>query len=174
MLVDMATKLVDVKSGEIYAIPLFVSDKPRLTRFSKSDLSGPGKEFAFARVVTDLGMGELIIDVLDATGGLDTPLARLVSSKRLFRPVATTSLAIHKKRWLLVGRHPDYDKERDSAFSTIALVLSPFDNPVLWRGGIKRPISVEEARKYEPWTLWGANQIEKRIIEALGQRGDRP
>lgn len=166
----MSSKLVKIAEGEIFAIPLFVSDKSPITRFSKKDFLGENKRFAFARVVTDTDGSGLIIEVLDLIGSIKTSLVDIVGSVRLFRPIVVSSLAIYKKRWPRIGIHPGYDKERDSAFSTIELVLSPADSPVLWRGGRETPIALADAGKYEPWTIWGAHQVEKRILEELSIR----
>lgn len=160
-------KLVEVAEGEIFAIPLFVADKSPTTRFTKKDLADAGKSFAFMRVVTDTGGGGIIIEVFDLIGNLATPIADIIKAHRLFRPVAITSLPIYKKRWPRLGAHPSYDRERDSGYSAIELVISPFDHPKLWRGGSTSAIPVAEAGKYEPWTYWGAHHLEKRIMEEL-------
>lgn len=167
----MAKKLVDVTAGEIYAIPLFVSEKSPRTRFYKRDFVGARRSFAFGRVISDEQGGGLIIEVFECVGSVETEIDEIVGAGRLFRPIATTSLAIYKKRWPLIGLQADYDRERDSGYSAIELLLSPFDNPVLWRGGVKSDISIDEVGAYEPWTWHAAHKIELRIIQALRDRG---
>jgi hypothetical protein len=166
-------KLVTVEEGEVYAIPLFVSDEDPSRRFKKADFEGKGQQFAFLRIVTDTGGGGIIVEIFDLVGGLDMPVAEIVQAQRLFRPVAITGLGIHKRRWPRIGRQVGYDMERDSCYSAIELVSSPFDHPTLFRGGKQSPISIEQAAKHEPWTMWRAHHLEKRIISELTARGTR-
>ena len=167
-------KLVEVKDGEIFAIPLFVANLSPITRFTKKDFAGPDKSFAFMRVITDTGGSGIIIEIFDLLGNLATPLPDIIKARRLFRPIAVTSLPIYKKRWPRLGIHPGFDRERDSGYSAIELVMSPFDHPKLWRGGSTSTISVDEAGKYEPWTYWGAHHLERRILEELQRRTLEP
>ena len=168
----MAKKLVEAKEGSVYAIPLFISERPPLTRFRKKDFEGEYRRFAFMRAISDEHGGGIIVEVFKHVGKLETRLDEIVGSKRLFRPVAVSGLAIYKKRWPLVGICDGYDKERDSGYSQIELVLSPFEQPKLWRGGKKTPLKLEEVSQYEPWTIWGSNDLEKRIVEAVSGKGD--
>ena len=157
----MAKIIVKVQNGDIFAIPLFVSKKNALHRFKKSDFEGPNRHFAFMRVVTPLHAGGILVEILDIEGTLTTPLSDIIQAPRLFRPVAVTGLAIHKKRWPWVGRQPGYDKERTSGFSSIELVEGTYEEPVLWRGGKKKPITPKEA------IWWNPAALEDRIIVAL-------
>jgi hypothetical protein len=163
----MARRSLDVQEGAVYAIPLFVSDKPPLTRFTKKDFVRRDARYCFMRVVSDERGGGLIIEVFRQVGGMDSSLDDIIASGRLFRPVAVTKLPIQKRRWQHVGTCQGYDKHRHSAYSEIELVLSPFDEPLLWRGGTKTPLDAANVSHYEPWTLWGAHQLERRIIEAI-------
>jgi len=160
-------KLVTVAEGQIFAIPLFVSRTDTLVRFKKSDFEGKGKRFAFMRVITDLMGGGILIEVFDLTGGLDTPISLIAKANRLFRPVSITGLGIHKKRWPSMGIQDGYDKNRDSDFKNIGLVASPYSDPVLWKGGVKRRISLEDSKAHEPWIWWQAHHLEERIIREL-------
>jgi pimeloyl-ACP methyl ester carboxylesterase len=160
-------KSVTVVPGEIYAIPLFVSELSALTTFSKRDWDRPDARFAFMRVIEDRVGAGIVIEVLNHVGGLDAAIADVARAKRLFRPVAISGLAISKKRWPRLGQQANYDRERDSGYSEISLVLAGIHRPVLWTGGRETPISPEEASRYEPWTLWNPAQLERRIIEAL-------
>lgn len=157
-------------AGDIFSIPLFVSDKPPLTIFSDRELSGPDKLFAFMRVIHNTGGGGFIIEIFDITGPLETPLDEILKSPRLFRPVAVTGLAIRRKRWRKRAHQDGFDPERDSAFSQIELVTSPYDDPQLWRGGVKYSVSSTDVDKYEHWDLWGAHMLERRILRTLEER----
>lgn len=160
--------LDSLAEGEIYAIPLFLSNVPRDTRFKKSDFEGAGKLYCFARVVSLEGAKGNIIEIFNHTGSLDTPIEEIVAAPLLFRPVACSGLGIQKKRWRRVGRQQTYDKELDSDYSGIELALR--DGPRLWRGGKSFPLPKADFKKYERWTIWFPDHLEKRIIEALQSR----
>ena len=61
----MVNKLANVAGGEIFAIPLFLSDRSELERFKKSDFLGEDKKFAYCRVIKDLGGGGILIEVFN-------------------------------------------------------------------------------------------------------------
>ncbi len=163
----MPKKLVTVQEGEILAIPLFLSGEDLLRRFKKSDFQGQGKVFAFGRVIADLAGGGILIEIFDLAGGLDTPIARITASARLFRPLAISGLAIHEKRWPSLGHQEDYDKYRDSDFTNIGLVQGVAENPVLWKGGVKQKIRPEEAQAHEPWIIWQEDKLEERVLKEM-------
>jgi hypothetical protein len=168
----MPTTIGPVHPGEVYAIPLFLTDVPTLTRFGRRDaFSGRGAEFTYCRAIDDERGSGLLVEVYDLVGPLDADLTTVIAAPRLFRPVATTRLAMHKRRWRFVGRCDPYDRESDSDYSQIQLVLGPYEKPVLWQGGETiGPIGVEEAPSYERWQIWFADQLERRIIKELGDR----
>jgi Immunity protein 26 len=160
--------------GDVFAVPLFVVDKAPQKRFYEKDFSATAGPYAFARIISNERGGGLIIEVFNKTGDLDNSLNDLGPAKRLFRPVAITSLPIDKGRWLLVREGEGYDKERDSQYSQIQLVVSPFDNPRLWnpRTGT-RPIPLDEVQNYEAWEYWLPHHLEQRIIDALEALGKK-
>ena len=47
----------NVIPGEVYAIPLFLTDIHPMTRVSLKDLRGDDKKFAYCRIIEDLGSG---------------------------------------------------------------------------------------------------------------------
>lgn len=155
--------------GQLHAVPLFTSDIESNVRFLKRDLLIEGNKFCFIRIISNQGGSGLLIEVFDFVGGLDASVERIESAPRLFNPVAVSSLPITKHRWPLVGRTANYDRERHSSYSTIELVFSPSLQPQLWRGGAKYPIERRDIARYEPWIVWRANHLEKRIIEALAK-----
>jgi hypothetical protein len=167
----MARTTVRVEEGDLFAIPLFVYSKNSLHRFKTADFEGPNCRFVFMRVVASLRGGGILVEVLDIEGPLDTMPSRIIQACRLFRPVAVTGLAIHKKRWPHIGRQEGYDKERMSQFSSIELVEGTEDLPVLWRGGRKEAITPQEASRLERWITWTGPSLEKRIIGELKSRG---
>ena len=160
--------LVHVQPGEVVAIPLFLTSEPALTRFRTKAFQDRGDEFVFCRVIEQRGGAGIIVEVFDRVGGLGTDIADVTAADRLFRPVAITGLGIHKKRWPRMGVCDPYDRERDSGYSQIQLVLSPYDCPRLWQDGVETPTDVETAKEYESWRLWSAPDLEQRIVDALG------
>ena len=160
-------KLVEVRPGEIYAIPLFLSDRPANENFSREKMDGEDKEFCFCRIIEDqLGSG-IIVEVFNIKGNLTTDLESIINSPRLFRPVAIAGLGIYKKRWRKIYTQENYDKENDSLYYMIQLVIGPRDTPRLWQNGTETPITHEQAKDYEPWVVWVTDQLEKRIIQEL-------
>lgn len=160
-------KLVNVEPGEIYAIPLFLSDRPVNENFSKDKFVGEDKKFCFCRIIEDkLGSG-IIVEVFNLIGDLNTDLESIIKSPRLFRPIAVAGLGIYKKRWRKIHVQENYDKEKDSQYSNMQLVIGPRDAPRLWQNGVETPITMSQAKEYESWTIWITDDLEKRIIEAL-------
>lgn len=160
-------KLVEQQGGEIYAIPLFISDIADNKSFSRDKYKDRGKEFAFCRIIVDKDGGGLFTEVFDLIGDLNQNLDSIISSRRLFDPIAISGLGIYKKRWKRLYTQEPYDKEKDSKYSEIKLVLGTQDNLRLFQNGEETPISETEAKKYEEWKLWRASHLEKRIIKEL-------
>lgn len=158
------TKLI---AGEIYAIPLFLSDVSSIKSFSRNKFEDKGKEFAFCRIIVDKQGGGSLIEVFDLVGDLHQDLESIIKSERLFDPIATSGLAMSKKRWKKLHTQEHYDKEKDSNYSEIKLVLGTNDDLRLFQNGKETPISETEAKKYEMWKIWMPAQLEKRIIEEL-------
>lgn len=164
-----AAKTFEVVEGAVHAIPLFAKGIKDTKRFYKKDFVDCPGDFAYMRIVSNEQGAGIIIEVFDRIGGLDVSVDEIVTSDRLFRPVATSTLPLEKQRWPLVGTCASYDKWNDSANGDIQLVLSPFDKPQLWTGGDKKPISLDEVAEYEPWTIHLASAIEKRIRSNHGR-----
>jgi len=161
-------KLVNLNGGEIFAIPLFLSDISDLTSFARDKFETQGGNFAFCRVIADEQGGGFLIEVFDLIGTLSQDLNTIINSNRLFRPVAITGLGIYKKRWKKIHIQENYDKEKCSQYSEIYLVTGTEDNFQLWKGGKDAGfISNKEAEKYEMWTVWRAGHLEQRIIKEL-------
>jgi len=160
-------KLVELQEGEIYAIPLFVSDIPSHKSISKSKFEDKGKEFAFCRIIENKKGSGYFAEVFDLVGDLQQDLESIITSKRLFRPIAITGMGITKKRWRKVHTQENYDKEKDSNVSKIQLVLGTSDDFRLWENGKEISITEIEAKSYEMWKIWMPAQLEKRIIKEL-------
>ncbi|CAM4090707.1 Immunity protein 26 of polymorphic toxin system [Flavobacterium branchiophilum] len=163
------TKTTKLKEGEIYAIPLFLSEVPSLKRILKKEFENRGKEFAFCRIIADKQGGGYFIEVFDLIGDLNQSMESIISANRLFEPIAISGLAMIKNRWRKLYTQDFYDKEKDSKYSEIKLVLGTNDDLKLFQNGKETPISEIEATKYEFWKIWGSSQLEKRIIEELNK-----
>lgn len=157
-------KLVQVSPGEIFAIPLFLSEEPATKSFSRYNFNEGDNNFAFCRIIEDQKGSGIIIEVFNKVGYLNTNIDVIISSGRMFKPVAISGLGIEKKRWRKIHTQENYDKERDSLYSEIQLVYGPPDNLRLWQNGQVTPINTEKAENYEFWKIWMTDQLEKRII----------
>ena len=155
-----------MQPGNIYSIPLFLSNVSGLKSFARYDFTQEGLEFCFARVIEDRKGSGILIEVFDIRGNIDTPVSKIVSCSRLFNPVVVAGEAIKKKRWRLVAS-TDYDKEMDSRYSEIAFLIGPRDNRSLWKGGSERPLDNVIGMDCEEFIVWPAVQIEARIIREL-------
>lgn len=153
--------------GEVYAIPLFVSDIDNLTRFKKKDIFINDNDFAFTRIIEDTGGSGIIIEVFNYKGKMDSSINEIVSKNRLFPPVVISGLAMTKKRWVKIGFCDNYDKEIDSHYSEIGLIMRGIDKPILWKNGEETVAKDSDYEKYEKWEIWGADHLEKRIISSL-------
>jgi Immunity protein 26 len=160
-------RLVSLNGGEIFAIPLFLSDIPENIRITKDKFEGRGKEFAFCRIISDEQGGGYFAEVFNLIGSLNQNLESIINSERLFRPISILATGIYKQRWKKIHVQKDYDKERDSKYSEIQLIEGAGDDLYLWQNGKRRPISREESKRYEEWEIWRATHLEKRIIKEL-------
>ena len=107
----------NVIPGEVYAIPLFLTDIHPMTRVSLKDLRGDDKKFAYCRIIEDRGSGGILVEVFNKVGTLDISIEEVVESMRLFPPVIITPLGIRKGRWRRIGKQENYNKEQDSMYS---------------------------------------------------------
>lgn len=94
-------------------------------------------------------------------------MEEIIQSPRLFRPISITGLGIYKKRWIEVYKQENYDKEKDSKYSDIKLVMGGSKDLKLWQNRESTPITAAEAKKYEEFRIWSASHLERRIRETL-------
>ena len=126
----------NVIPGEVYAIPLFLTDIHFMTRVSLKDLRGDDKKFAYCRIIEDLGSRGILVEVFNKVGTLDISIEEEVESMRLFPPIIIAPLGIRKGRWRRIGKQENYNEEQDSMYSDITLVSGAEGHYFLWRGGI--------------------------------------
>lgn len=158
---------MDLQPGDIFAIPLFLQQVPTLTDFKRQKFQDRGKEFAFCRLISSLGGGGYLFEVFNFLGSLQTPQADILESSRLFPPIAASGLGIKKERWKRMYGTSNYDRERDSQYSEIGLVLGEAPNLRVWNNGTESPISDEAAANLERWVVWLPPQLEQRIHSLL-------
>ena len=164
-----------IKAGNIYAIPLFLPGpgkdgdmKENTVNYSKQDFKDRGQEFAFCRIIEDLGSSGILIEVFDIIGRLDIEPQKIVSNRRLFSPVLVSGLGIKEKRWKLISDKTNYDPERDSNFSDIKIVKGiPPSLLELWHNHKLTPISETDARKYDKWRILYPTDLEEMIKNRL-------
>lgn len=161
-------KDLDLKGGEIFAIPLFIPYDTDMKRFSKKFHKEKNGQYAFCRIISDEQGGGYLIEVFSEVGCLNSSMEEIIQSPRLFSPIAITGLGIYKKRWLEVYKQENYDKEKDSKYSDIKLVMGGSKDLKLWQNRESKPITEAEAKNYEKFILWRASHLEKRIREVLG------
>jgi hypothetical protein len=89
-------KSVNVKSGEVFAIPLFLSEEKDTRSFSRNKFNDEGQAFAYCRIFEDLGGGGILIEVFDLTGTINEETAGVYKSNRLFSLVAVSALESQK------------------------------------------------------------------------------
>ena len=152
--------------GEIIAIPLFFKDDTS-AKLRKEDYS---KEFAFARVIEEEA-GKILIEIFRKTGGLDSNIDEIIQSGLLMKPLYTVWSGVRKKRWKQIYVPSDYDKQTESNYGDIKLVLGSIDNLRVWhaKDNSETPISREELINgdYQLMGIYDYTQIEKKIIEKL-------
>ena len=167
---------LNIKGGEIFAIPLFIPYDTDMQRFSRKFHKEQNGQYAFCRIISDEQGGGYLIEVFSEVGGLDSNMEEIIQSPRLFRPLSITGLGIYKKRWLEVYKQENYGKEKDSKYSDIKLVMGGSKDLKLWQNREYKPITEEEAKNYEKFIVWRASHLERRIREALSidepQAGD--
>jgi len=162
-------KLANVKSGEIYAIPLFLENELDNKSFAKYRFDEYSNEFVFCRIIEDLGGGGILIEVFSKKGNLKTELNDIIIYPRLFAPITISGVAIYKKRWTRIYLQDNYDKEKDSKFSEITLITGAGKDLAMWKGGKQLGcINELQAQNFERWIVWRGSQLEKRIIKSLG------
>ena len=70
----------NVIPGEVYAIPLFLTDIHFMTRVSLKDLRGDDKKFAYCRIIEERGSGGILVEVFNKVGTLDISIEEVVES----------------------------------------------------------------------------------------------
>ena len=101
----------NVIPGEVYAIPLFLTDIHPMTRVSLKDLRGDDKKFAYCRIIEDRGSGGILVEVFNKVGTLDISIEEVVESMRLFPPQddgLSNRTIVHMVQWPHREFAPDY------------------------------------------------------------------
>lgn len=160
-------KDLNLNGGDIFAIPLFIPYDTDEKRFSEKFHKESQGDYVFCRIISEEMAKSYMIEVFNKVGSLDTSLDEIVKAPRLFKPIPITTMGIRKKRWIKVYQQESYDKERESNYSEIQLVIGDISGLQLWQNGKTTPITQEEAQHYEFFRFWFASHLEKRIREIL-------
>ena len=159
---------LNVSKGEIYFIPLFLSGEPSSKSFHRYDFNSKNKEFIFFRIIDDQAGSGILIEVFNFVGGVESLEESITLSPRLFDPIYIAGDGISKKRWRKIGETKNYDKEKDSSYSSIKFLIGPPDDLRLWCNGVESPFSTsQDHMEIEEHIIWTAKQTEKRVLEHL-------
>jgi hypothetical protein len=164
-------KVSNIIEGDIYSIPLFLTSESVLKSFSRFKFGLPEQKFCFCRLISDEGGSGILIEVFDYVGAFNSRIEDILSTPRLFNPISIAGLGIKKKRWRKIGETDNYDKEKDSKYSEITLIIGPKDNMRVWRNQQEYPLTeFTDVDSIEPFDIWPELQVENRIVKLLSER----
>jgi len=154
---------LEEKEGNIFFIPLFLENnmKENTKNYSKYKFE-KNANYAFGRLIeADKSSGNLI-EIFNYTGAIPENNKIILDSGLLFEPIHI-AMAFSKSRWRFISETENYNKEKDSNYKNISFKMGDDDSPILWEGGNKSNISIEEARKYKRWIIHHPTRIEEAI-----------
>lgn len=164
-------EFIEKQIGGIFFIPLFLGTgiKDNLKSYGRHKFT-PDLEYAFARLIEiDPTNGDLI-EVFSYSGAIPSTPDPILASPLLMKPVHV-SMGFQKKRWRFVFETPDFDRETHSDYSKISFLMGPRDNRILWTGGVKSALPLEQVEKHEAWIVYPPTQMEERIRTNLTYGG---
>lgn len=156
-------KYFEEKEGNIFFIPLFLPNdiKDNIKSYSRSNFA-PTLNYGFGRLIeTDKSGGDLV-EIFNYTGTIPNTPDCIVNSGLMFPPLHV-AMGFSKKRWRFVFEESDYNRERDSGYSTISFLLGDKANPKLWRGGKQKLIDSYDTVKYCEWITYPPTEVEEMI-----------
>lgn len=158
---------INEKIGNVFCIPLFLPETIKDNRKNYSRIKFDSTDqYAFGRLIEiDKSAGDLV-EIFTYTGPIPNSVDVILNSGRLLDPLRVT-LGFEKKRWRFMFLCQDFDAIRDANYNEIAFVMGDRDDPVLWKGGTKSSISVEEAVKYNRWIIQPPTKVESMIREKI-------
>lgn len=74
-----------------------------------------------------------------------------------------TAMGFNKKRWRFIFEGLNYDKEKDSNYSSISFLLGDEYDTKLWIGGKIKTINNYDTNKYKEWIIYSPVEIEEMI-----------
>lgn len=161
-------KKVIVTPGEIFCIPLFMpkDDWKLRTKLSDEDLD---KDFAFGRVIET--SSSVLVEIFKKIGSANAIIDEIISSGIMFSPIQIFWEGVAKKRWRIIGQTENYDKFKDSNYSTLKMVFGGDGDFRLrdFSTGKEVPISREEfgLKGYEFSVVWFPIDLENRILKII-------
>lgn len=151
------------KEGNIFFIPLFLPGgvKENVKNY-KSFKFAENETYAYGRLIEKNDSTGDLIEIFKYTGEIPKDKSVILNSGRLTDPIHTT-LAFDRSRWRFIFETDHYDKNKDSNYSEITFILGTENSFDLWKGGTKHRISNDEAKKYNPWTIFNPTRVEDAI-----------
>jgi hypothetical protein len=154
---------LEEKEGNIFCIPLFLANdlKDNRKNYSRSQYD-PSLEYAFGRLIEINKSSGDLIEIFNYIGSIPIEKKNVIESGQMFTPIRITQ-AFEKKRWKFIFETENYKRDVDSNYNEIYFIQGDRDSPILWKGGKKSNISIEEAKKYKRWVIHHPTRIEEAI-----------
>lgn len=151
------------KEGNIFFIPLFLPNdiKNNIKSYSRINFT-PTLNYGFGRLIQINKSGGDLVEIFNYTGTIPNTSDCIINSGLLFAPLHVT-MGFSKKRWRFIFEDLNYNRERDSNYSTITFLLGDKDNPKLWKGGKQKVIDSYDIVKYCEWITYPPTEVEDMI-----------
>ncbi|WP_413663090.1 Imm26 family immunity protein [Microbulbifer sp. CNSA002] len=163
-------KSLKLEDGDVYFIPLFLTEDYSLKSYSRFKFGEGDQEFCFCRIVASEGGAGILIEIFDFVGPAGSDIESIINRPRLIDPVYIVGDGISKKRWRKVGSSKSYNREKDSGYSKIKFVLGRGDDRRVWCDGKEFPFDkIKNAKSIESHKLWTAAQLENRLVNELSK-----
>ena len=151
------------KEGNIFFIPLFLPNdiKNNIKSYSKTNFL-PTQNYGFGRLIEINKSGGDLIEIFNYTGNIPDDQNDIIKSGLMFEALHT-AMGFNKKRWRFIFEGLNYDKEKDSNYSSISFLLGDEYDPKLWIGGKIKTINNYDTNKYKEWIIYTPVEIEEMI-----------
>jgi hypothetical protein len=119
----MGNKIM-LNGGEIFVIPLFMpkNDWKLKMKLSEKDLD---KDFAFGRVIET--NSSVLVEIFNKICSAKININEIINSGIMFSPVQIFWDGIVKKRWKIIGKTENYDKNINSNYGNLKMHLEQME-----------------------------------------------